>query len=860
MHKEIVVNVSSNEVRVGLLEDHQLVEVLVERSDARRTVGNVYKGLVTAVRPGLQAAFVDIGLDKAGFLHVSDLIHDESQEDDAGRSRGREREAGGPRGGSPRRGRMRGRENLRSIETMLREGDEILVQVTKEVIGTKGPRLTADLSLPGRFLVMMPKGSHVGVSRKIEDRGERARLRDMLAALKPEGPGAYIIRTAGVGVTDKMLQRDVEYLSGLWEKIGENAKLQKAPSLVHEDVGLIVGLVRDILKEDVNALHIDDKDEYERLLRYVKHFSPELKSRIQLFRGNGAIFDAFGIEAELKKSLDKKVWLNRGGFLVIEQTEALVAIDVNTGRFTGKRNQEETILRANMMAAREIPRQLRLRDIGGIIVIDFIDMENEADKRKVLAELRSQLRYDRARTKTFAVSDLGLVEMSRQRVRQSVRDILSDECPYCRATGKVLSIETLANKVQRMLEKVPLICKDRAVQVQAGPQLALELMVDRAEAMAEISHATGIKINVVDDPRLHREEFRIVALQSRRDIVADLESSGRPAVRTERPEVREVEADERSGRAEHRDRRDRPERAQRGERRRGSRRDAEERPEMGEPREARVEAGARPEREGARSDRRPRGPRVPRVEVAAAASTVERVVNPLDRLREETAPDTQPLGEGEAPARRRRRRGGRGRRRRQLGDGPENAGLDAQPRSQPSERLDRDEMPPARRDQAVAGRDSVSPAEPDEFAEPFGSPFAEGKAPRRRSRRRRGGRGGEVGEAGEAREQVERTEFGRPPDDDAQSARETEPFTPPAPRPLGEARELPQHVDTAPSSESSAPQEAAASAMQSGGRRPRRRARRSRRRGSSETNVDGAEGEGSGPVGVAATAEAGAID
>ncbi|HKI84393.1 MAG TPA: Rne/Rng family ribonuclease, partial [Candidatus Krumholzibacteria bacterium] len=509
MLKEIVVNSTPNEIRIGIVEDRELVELLSESADATRMVGNLYKGKVTAVRPGLQAAFVDIGFDKAGFLHVSDLIHEEPDDDDD--------HHGGRR-------RSRGREGMRPIERMLREGDEILVQVVKEPIGTKGPRLTADVSLPGRFLVLMPKGSHVGVSRKIADRKERSRLKEMLSSVRP-GEGAYIIRTAGEGIDEKMLRKDVEYLSNAWTGIKQKMTQVKAPAVVHEDVGLIVGLIRDVLTEDVDAVHIDNEQDYNRLANYVRNFAPRLQDRIKLYRGDMALFDKYDIESELKKSLERKVWMKKGGYIVVDPTEALVAIDVNTGRFTGKRNQEETIFKTNMIAAREIPRQLRLRDIGGIIIIDFIDMESEANKRKVLNELRTYLKRDRARTKTFNVSDLGLVEMSRQRVRESLQARLSDDCPFCHATGHILSLDTLSNKVERLLSKCGLVTQENAVQVQASPSLAIHLLTHRGEAVEKIARGFNMKIDILDDARIHREEFKIVSLRNRKDLTSQLETA-----------------------------------------------------------------------------------------------------------------------------------------------------------------------------------------------------------------------------------------------------------------------------------------------------------------------------------------------
>ncbi len=387
MRKEIIINSSPYEIRIAILEDGDLVELLIERADARRIVGNLYRGVVTSVKPGLQACFVDIGMEKAGFLHASDMVHEdpESAEDvdgprPAGRGRGRQ-------GAAP------------EISKMVKVGDEILVQVTKEPISTKGPRLTADISLPGRFLVFMPKGHHIGVSRKIEDRRERVRLKELLQKYRPD-EGAFIIRTAAAGADEKLLKADVDYLTDLWRKISRRDPEQKAPCLVHEDVGMVVGLIRDIFKEDVDRLLIDDRDDYKRLQKYLQVFAPELRDRVQLYDRPQAIFDHFGIEQEIRKSTESKVWLKKGGYIVIEQTEALVSVDVNTGRFTGRsRNQEETIIETNLLAAREVARQLRLRDIGGIIVVDFIDMENETNKKRVLAELRNALKRDRARTK-----------------------------------------------------------------------------------------------------------------------------------------------------------------------------------------------------------------------------------------------------------------------------------------------------------------------------------------------------------------------------------------------------------------------------------------------------------------------------
>jgi len=510
MRKDIIINSTPHAVRVAILEDGEVVELLIERADARRIVGNLYKGKVTSVKPGLQAAFVDIGLEKAGFLHASDVVHGGTGEDvDEDEDDGEDRRRGG---GEP----------VPDIADMLKVGDDIVVQVTKEPISTKGPRLTADISLPGRYLVMMPKGRHIGVSRKIADRRERVRLKQFLQQHRPD-KGAFIIRTAAEGAGEDAIRNDVRYLNDLTLKIRETAQTATAPALVHEDVGLVVGLVRDVFKEDVEELIVDDREDQRRLVEYARIFAPELEKRIRLYTGDLPIFDHYDIEAELKKSLDKRVWMKKGGYLIIEPTEALVSIDVNTGRFTGRHNQEDTILQTNLLAAREVARQLRLRDIGGIIVIDFIDMENEANKRRVLQELRSHLKRDRARNKVFSISGLGLVEMSRQRVRPSLLSQLSDPCPYCVGTGKVMSLETQSNSIERLVHRIAIVTKERRLQIQANPLLALFLLEERSEHFRELCRAFDLELNVMDDPGLHVEEFRIISLETEKDLIAEFE-------------------------------------------------------------------------------------------------------------------------------------------------------------------------------------------------------------------------------------------------------------------------------------------------------------------------------------------------
>jgi ribonuclease G len=545
--KEILINSTSLEVRAAIMEEGELVEFMVERAQTRRLVGDVYLGRVNAILPGIQAAFVDIGYEKAGFLHASDLvpdtenfemeggvdIEDGTRDDgrdprDGDEARDRGRGAREDRGGRDRGGRdrarggrpMREKPPVQPIEKMLTKGQEVLVQVTKEAIGTKGPRLTTQISLPGRHVVYMPNSEYLGISRRIESRQERQRLRQLIAKKKPANC-AVIARTACEGVEDKHIVSDINYLHKLWTEIKRRAEKAQAPELVHEEVGMVVGMIRDLLADDIDKIWMDNEKEYRRLVRALRQTSPDLASRTHLFREKSPIFEKYNIESEIEKTLERKVWLKKGGYLVFDQTEALVAIDVNTGRFVGKRDQEETILETNLLAAREIPRQLRLRDIGGIIVIDFIDMESEGNKKKVLAELRHHLRKDRSRSKAFAVSDLGLVEVSRKRVRPSLLHFFSEECPYCKGTGKVLSFDTLANKIERQIHKIGQRTKERRIQIRVNTSFAVFLDEQRATMLDSLEKQYRMRIEIQDDPRLHREDFKLVSLANFRDLAAE---------------------------------------------------------------------------------------------------------------------------------------------------------------------------------------------------------------------------------------------------------------------------------------------------------------------------------------------------
>jgi ribonuclease G len=494
--QKIIINADSYETRIAILEDEELAELFVERAEQRRHVGDVYKGRVNAVLPGMQAAFVDLGLPKTGFLHASDLaeslsdLEDISDLDESG-DKGRRRRAPVPK-----------------IEDVLKKGQEVLVQITKESIGTKGPRVTAQVSLPGRFCVLMPGVDHVGVSRRIEDRAERQRIKAIISDGKPKGIG-LIARTAGEGKGDVDFAADVKHLHKLWQKLERKAESVRAPALVHRELEMTASLIRDLFTDDVEEVFIDDKDSFSEIQAYLKAVSPELRDRVLLYKGREPIFDAFAIEPQIEKTFERKVWLKKGGYICIDHAEALVAIDVNTGRFTGKKNQEETIFRTNMEAAKEVPRQLRLRDIGGIIVVDFIDMEIEANKRSVLEELRKELRKDRARTKAFAVSDLGLIEMTRQRERSSLLHYYTEDCPHCDGLGKVPSPETMLVKLERAMRRVAGMGTEKRITVRVAPEIALFFVEQEGRRFSELEKRFRLRVDLKDDPQLKRGQMRV---------------------------------------------------------------------------------------------------------------------------------------------------------------------------------------------------------------------------------------------------------------------------------------------------------------------------------------------------------------
>jgi ribonuclease G len=504
--REILMTTTAEETRVAIIEDDVLVELMADHPDTQRLVGDIYQGRVEAVLPGIQAAFVDIGLEKAGFLHVSDLPEsnrdrngEDEDEDAAGGSRGRSG-AGPP------------------IQDLLRKGQEILVQVTKEPISTKGARLTAQLSLPGRFLVFVPDSNHIGVSRKIEDKEERSRLRALGREVVPEGEGGVIIRTVGEELTEQTFRREFETLHGTWKKIKRRAARSKAPALLHREAKLTAGIIRDLFSEKIDSLVIDNEAVFGEVKQYLESLDPALMERVSLYQDTTPLFDKYEVESEIQEAFQRRVELPSGGHIVIEPTEALVSIDVNTGRYTGKKDPEKTVLKTNLDAAREIARQLRLRDIGGIIVCDFIDMEVKQNRERLLQELRTYLGRDRARTKAFEVSELGLIEMTRQRVRPSLYQRQTAQCPTCNGTGRIFTPDTVVRRIERTVRRISVEGSEASLVVRVHPEVALHVLEEESGFLRRLESQYRLQVNLRDDPLMPPDGFRILAGSGGQDV------------------------------------------------------------------------------------------------------------------------------------------------------------------------------------------------------------------------------------------------------------------------------------------------------------------------------------------------------
>ncbi|MDD2709201.1 MAG: Rne/Rng family ribonuclease [Verrucomicrobiae bacterium] len=503
-NKEIIINAETLERRVALLENGQLEEFHIERTNEQRLVGSIFKGSIKNLEPGLKAAFVDIGFEKNAFLHYWDIIPESADANfEAVETKGRKR-----------RSDRKPRPTMNDIPHLYPPGTEVIVQVTKGPISTKGPRITTNISLPGRYLVLYPYGDQSGISRKIEDAKERTRLREILRNMTiPDGMGV-IVRTVGAGQSKRYFVRDLALLLEEWEKISERIKAAPIPSCVYQEPGLIYRTVRDFLTEDVDRIVIDHSEEYERICALVGQISTRARSRVKLYNEPSPIFERFGIDRQIENAFRRQVWLKCGGYIVVDETEALVAIDVNTGRNKSGRDLEKTILQTNLEAAEEVARQLRLRNIGGIIVIDFIDMKNRRDQHEVTNRLREYIKRDKAKTHILPISPLGLTEMTRQRQEESIRDAVFEDCPYCKGRGVTKSSESMSVEIQRRVTEILRKRADRAgelsVRVIVHPEVLERLRKHDQEILLALEQRLSGKLSFRADPAIHREEFKVI--------------------------------------------------------------------------------------------------------------------------------------------------------------------------------------------------------------------------------------------------------------------------------------------------------------------------------------------------------------
>jgi ribonuclease G len=510
--KRIVVNVGVTETRLAVQDGNQLTELYVERARRRSIVGNIYKGVVTNVLPGMQAAFVDIGLHKDAFLYGGDYTANLTDEGDETAPRGEDEGAdvdAREEDVEEAAAEARPPYTPMPIEEMLRKGQEILVQVSKESLGTKGARITSFISIPGRYIVYMPQSRHVGVSRRIHDEAERERLRGIVKAVRP-ATGGFIVRTVAEGKGEEELAADIQFLSRLWSQVQSRYEAAKAPALLHEEMDLTFRVVRDLFSPEVEEFLVDTDEGYAKVLQYANTLVPQLAGRVKRYEGKQPIFDATGIEKEIDKALRRRVWLKSGGYIVIDHTEALVAIDVNTGKYVGKRDFEETVLKINLEAAAEAVRQIRLRDLGGIIILDFIDMERAEHREQVSRALKKALVDDKARTNVLEISELGIVEMTRKRARQDLQSMFFAACPTCKGSGHVKSDATLAAEIFRRIQAQAADAPPGGeVLVRAHPEVAHRLEAEEREGVERLQAIVGRKLVVQGVPTHHREEYDV---------------------------------------------------------------------------------------------------------------------------------------------------------------------------------------------------------------------------------------------------------------------------------------------------------------------------------------------------------------
>jgi ribonuclease G len=548
MTKEMIISSNGHDTRVAILEDDQVVEIFIERENQRGVVGNVYKGRVSKVLPGMQSSFVDIGLERDAFLYVSEVVTpaefdklEAGDEDDTAVAvaapapvavlpDGVEAVASGDaavaiapdrtperRSGSRREDRQREDRPEARIEDLLKEGQEVLVQVVKEPLGTKGARLTSHVTMPGRFLVFMPTVDHVGVSRKIDSREERGRLRGIVKDFREEHgfTGGVIIRTAAAGRSKEDIVSDLSYFHQVWTEIRHKMDTRRPPAVLFQEQSLVTKLLRDLLTDDYTAIRLDNDLEHRRVMTLVERIMPSLIPRVKLYTKDYPIFEEYGVQAEIDKALRSKVWLKSGGYLVINQTEALVAIDVNTGRYVGKKSAgrlEDTIVKTNLEAVKEIVRQIRLRDLGGIIVLDLIDMEEKKNRQRVFQEVEKELRRDRSPSKALQVSDFGLVIVTRKRVKQSLERQLTEPCPYCSGSGSIKSASTICYEILVEMKKIAGDIEGDGIILRVNPDIARALKEEESSVLREMQQVLNKTVTLKTDVHLHHEQFDVMAV------------------------------------------------------------------------------------------------------------------------------------------------------------------------------------------------------------------------------------------------------------------------------------------------------------------------------------------------------------
>ncbi|MBN2396475.1 MAG: Rne/Rng family ribonuclease [Candidatus Atribacteria bacterium] len=488
--KQVIIDSSLSEERVAILENNKLVEIYIERLEDRKIIGNIYKGKVMNVLPGIEAAFVDIGIDRNAFLHLNDVAQS------FGKKSGKDVE----------------------VKDLIKAGQEIEVQVIKEAIAPKGARVTTDISLPGRYLVLMPINSGIAVSRRIEQDEEKERLKKILQKIKKKEYG-LIARTVATGKDEADFVTDMEFLIRLWNKIQKRSQRAKAPMLLHEDLSLTYRIIRDLFTEDIDEFVVNSEKEYQKIINFLdSFFLLDLKPRVSYYDGEKPIFEAYDIEKEIHRALEKKVWLKCGGYLVFDEVEALTVIDVNTGKYVGGKIMKNTILKTNLQAAEEIARQLRLRDIGGVIVIDFIDMDSKEDQQKVIQKLELELKRDKTKSNVVQTTELGLVEMTRKRSKRDLDSLLRTFCPYCGGSGRILSPETVSNQVIHKLEDLCQYSKEEAIFLGVNPKIEEALAGGKMMLIKQLERDYRKAIYIKSMPDLHIEKIKVIAVGKKKEI------------------------------------------------------------------------------------------------------------------------------------------------------------------------------------------------------------------------------------------------------------------------------------------------------------------------------------------------------